>query len=428
MQQNCLPTGYEKGVFYFPLHDKTAKDIADCTVDPLSGVFRCSGGVDFFSRKGIVQLIEVRVNDENAENFKDKMELNIGDQLRVTVKVTKTGTDKCLRVRLTPDIIGPAYAGIELDGTSEIGPLLVTDQIRVAGRVGNIIAPNIAYNPIAQSNEQPVTINTLFIDTQTGKPNDRKQGIFSPDDTIVIDGYDVKLESSSVNPTANAYPATTVSVEGNKIKIEKQGAALEITGVTYPPQSAPGAQIQLQQVITVNPPQESTLAQQQKTLIVEIFHLREDRESYDENPDNCNFNDKILEKQYKLTVTEKGDDVSRVGPVIATPRVNPRTQDIGKPIEISARITHKSGVEKAEVTVTGPDGAQILRPADESQAADALMQKIDDVIGYTYTIDTSDPRFSKPGKYAGNIKATSTTGTVSNKAFDFTLREQRTTP
>ncbi len=52
IKPNCFSTGFEKGVFYFPITDRTAYDITDCTVDPISGVFSCGSGTAFFSRKG----------------------------------------------------------------------------------------------------------------------------------------------------------------------------------------------------------------------------------------------------------------------------------------------------------------------------------------------------------------------------------------
>ncbi|MEK6947486.1 MAG: hypothetical protein AABX32_07820, partial [Nanoarchaeota archaeon] len=120
MQQNCFPPGYENGVFYAPLSDKTVRDIADCTVDPLSGVFKCGGGINFNSRKGTLQVNEVRLisggNDLSAEANKDTMQFTAGDSLSVQMRVTKTGKDKCVRVSLLPDMIPQPIEGITVDG------------------------------------------------------------------------------------------------------------------------------------------------------------------------------------------------------------------------------------------------------------------------------------------------------------------------
>ena len=42
----CLPEGHKDGIFYFPITDRTARDILDCVVDE-RGIFKCSRGLEW---------------------------------------------------------------------------------------------------------------------------------------------------------------------------------------------------------------------------------------------------------------------------------------------------------------------------------------------------------------------------------------------
>ncbi|MBW2981351.1 fibronectin type III domain-containing protein [Candidatus Woesearchaeota archaeon] len=46
-KSKCLPTGYDEGIFYFPITDRTARDLLDCTLDLERGQFRCSRGLEW---------------------------------------------------------------------------------------------------------------------------------------------------------------------------------------------------------------------------------------------------------------------------------------------------------------------------------------------------------------------------------------------
>ena len=48
-EKKCFPEGHEDGIFYFPIEDKTVRDLIDCYVDQ-RGLFRCTRGVEWESR------------------------------------------------------------------------------------------------------------------------------------------------------------------------------------------------------------------------------------------------------------------------------------------------------------------------------------------------------------------------------------------
>ena len=398
IKPNCFPQGYDDGVFYFPLIDKTARDVADCTLDYLSGVYSCGGGTAFFSRKGTAQLIEVTINGENANKVK---ELNIGDRLEVGARVTKTGQDKCLRVSISPDPIQPIFTGITLNGTNDIAPIRITDELRVAGRRGDVIAKGISYNLRSQNNKDIVTISFKAFDNAENKVASKK---YSKDDKVIIDGEEIQLGVDQ-----EYGDKTKIRVTDKTITVQKDDAIIEITDVTYTQTQA--GSYELQEIITINPPQQVAQTFQQKIILVELFHLKEERDSYN-SADDCSLNERITESKYTITISQtKGIDASKLGPVIQNPIISPRSPVIiGQNIVISSRITHSEGIEEAKVSITGPDGQSLFTEA-QSMSRDGN--------NFEFIFETSG---REKGRYRGNINALSRTNTKSNKAFEFELR------
>lgn len=400
---SCFPTGYDKGVFYFPLIDKTARDIADCTVDISSGLFICGGGTAFFSRKGTAQLTEVTINGENADKVR---EMGIGDPLRIGARVTKTGNDKCLRVSVSPDSILPVIEGITQNGTTDVAPITVTDSLRVAGRTGEVIARGISYALKSQNNQEIVAISAKFFDRN--KVNEQGYRIYDADDRVIIDGHDVNLKEEGFSFEDDKIK---IRVSGTAIVIEKEGAVLEIKDAAYSPQTKDG-DWGLQEIITVNPPQYVPQASQQKTILVELFHLKGDRDSYN-GPDDCDFNDKITERTHKITISlQKGTDARKLGPAIQNLIVSPRKAVAGQAVNIRAHLTHSSGIDKASLAIVGPGGNTSIEVSSMPRDGD----------DFEYSFDTNG---KNAGKYRGNLKAVSRAGTASDKSFEFEVAGQK---
>ncbi|MBI5061219.1 MAG: hypothetical protein HZB67_02810, partial [Candidatus Aenigmarchaeota archaeon] len=59
VKQNCFPTGFDDGVFYYPLIDKTARDILDCQADLSQGLFLCKDGQIFRAKKGTASFLDL---------------------------------------------------------------------------------------------------------------------------------------------------------------------------------------------------------------------------------------------------------------------------------------------------------------------------------------------------------------------------------
>ncbi len=372
--------------------DSSPKDIVDCTVDYLSGVYSCGGGSAFFSRKGTAELIEVTINGENANKVK---ELSIGDRLEIGARVVKTGNDKCLKVSVSPDSLQPVYTGITINGTSDIAPVLVTDSLSVTGRRGEIIAKGMLYSIISQNNQNPVYISVKFFD------EDRSR-YYGTGDKAIIDKQEIQLGETKEYQIDN----TKIKVSGTTITVEKENVVLDIRDVNYIQTQA--GTYELQEVITVNPNQQTTPTTQQKTILVELLHIKEDRGSFN-NVDDCSLNDKIVERKYTITVgQDKGIDSRKLGPVISISPV--KSTIIGQKVSIVARITHQEGISEATITITAPDGTDVVE--------DQAMGKFGDNFDKIFETDGREK-----GRYKGVIKATSRAETKSEKTFEFELKE-----
>ena len=288
IKSNCFPTGYEKGVFYRPIIDKGTKDIADCTVQPASGLISCAGGVAFFSRKGTLQLIEVMINDENAEKVK---ELRIGEPLNIKAKVTKTGKNKCLKVSMSPDGL-VSYQSIDVEGVSEV-PITITNSLKVEGRKGSITTPDdkINYESLEQNNNDAVTIKVEFVsDDPTFSLND-------PSDKVLVEGLSDTLVSTDEFRRILESKTDT----NGEFVVSKSGAKLKINEVLLNSPTNPGEKYRLAGVITINPKQQTSQTSQQKIITLEILNLKGDKDSFDSAKD-CDLNDKVLERTYRVTV------------------------------------------------------------------------------------------------------------------------------
>jgi len=100
VKDTCFPQGKEGGVFYFPLVDKTARDILACQLNLKSGSWDCSANIGFFNKLGVSNINDIRINGEDPEDR--RVEVLIGDPLDLEVKVRKSAGAplKCLKVKI----------------------------------------------------------------------------------------------------------------------------------------------------------------------------------------------------------------------------------------------------------------------------------------------------------------------------------------
>ena len=95
LKESCFPDGhYEngRGIFYFPLRDKTARDILNCQVDITLGLFKCSGAQNFWDRKGRAYFISEKINDQVVG--REQIVVKAGDPITLQPTIYKTPDDK----------------------------------------------------------------------------------------------------------------------------------------------------------------------------------------------------------------------------------------------------------------------------------------------------------------------------------------------
>ncbi|MBI2134535.1 hypothetical protein HYU09_00960 [Candidatus Woesearchaeota archaeon] len=139
LRSTCFPPGHEDGVFYFPLSDKTARDIAACKLEPISGVFQCTGALDFWSKKGLANIVDVTINGEKPKD--NSFTVFRGDPLILTPTIFKTpgSPSKCLVMQLEKQGVGINYPKVEtinVDGTYQYSPITLDENVQPVQNLG----------------------------------------------------------------------------------------------------------------------------------------------------------------------------------------------------------------------------------------------------------------------------------------------------
>jgi hypothetical protein len=100
----CFPSGHADGVFYFPITDITAREVAGCLADASTGIFSCREGASFFDEQGAAWFQEISVGDEvltGSNIFTPKgATLYSGNTISATVNYEKNDQKQCLVARL----------------------------------------------------------------------------------------------------------------------------------------------------------------------------------------------------------------------------------------------------------------------------------------------------------------------------------------
>ena len=213
LRATCFPPGHEDGVFYFPLTDKTARDIAACKLEPVSGVFQCTGALDFWSKKGLANIVDVSINGEKAKD--NSFTIFRGEPLILTPTVFKTPSSpsKCLVMQLEKQGVGltSQVETINVDGTYQYSPIMLEQNVQPVQNLG--VLPPAQFNgcdPVDKvsrvcqdiiSRQRP-TIGVL----QRGNTQDID---------LVITFIDEKPEDGRIDISENSQDKMEVSVLGS---------------------------------------------------------------------------------------------------------------------------------------------------------------------------------------------------------------------
>ncbi len=102
--ENCFPEGHEDGVFYFPITDYTAREIAGCSI-MADGTFSCSGGMNLFYEEGSAYFEEIEIEPSYSitqYDFGDVEGVTLyeSEPIVSTIKYFKDEKKQCLVARL----------------------------------------------------------------------------------------------------------------------------------------------------------------------------------------------------------------------------------------------------------------------------------------------------------------------------------------
>ncbi|MBI2101695.1 hypothetical protein HYT53_03705 [Candidatus Woesearchaeota archaeon] len=402
IKPNCYPQGYDDGVFYFPLIDRTARDILDCRLDELSGSFICGDGATFANRKGIAYFTDVRIDGVDI-NKREELVFSVGSAIGIDATVNKIGQDKCLRATL--DGVEKDIVPIVSNGTHQYRVTIsLPSDLQVEQIVGDKRGLDI--EPVELSNEQIVRVFVKFYDMN----NDGAINFFGDEDSVsVLDPSAIKKisESEYLNRDEGAF---IIQKEGVKLKIKSANLQLAADGRTAlrkeKPQGADKPVGVVGGTLEVRPVRQTTAATPQSTprnLVLALYHLKQNVDSFS-NPEECSFNDPVLypdKPQQKIIPirieTKRPQGVGLQGALIKDAKVEPSqvSKDQIEAVKISTTMKNPSDVKDIIFYYTSPDSIEKTATFNPT-----TVQNV-----FEGTIQTSE--FSIAGEYQGKVTATS---------------------
>lgn len=432
IKSRCFPSGYDGGVFYYPITDRTAHDIAACRIDPLSGVYLCESGLDFFSRKGFAYFNAVRINGQPAETVR---ELASGQPLNLEADIFKAGGNKCFVARITSPIGRPAVAQpVTIEGTS-------TTTLQLADRLNVQAIPQLQQVPansgIIALLEASDTLATL---TFSATFNDvDKNGQLSSQDTMTVTANTGTGSSVTTDLTANEAASPdglvriTVSAGANPqltISLNGGGTRIRVTAVNFN-QVVGQQRTSVSTSFTISPTQTTTPAFNQQTLILSIglYNVREGSESsiaFNPNTD-CNINNPSTNSQgdqqvrtYTVSLVSSLTAGSAFTPTLFAPTIQPSQGPYGSSFSASAKVARKDNLNTVITGVNLLVGDALRIPMQKTQTIDDITDLYGATIGSPYILSPGtntakvEVTYQLPQQTAGGPQAqTITSGTTS---------------
>ncbi len=147
----CLPTGHDDAIFYFPISDNTARDLLDCTVDDLTGSFECTRGMqweqkgeayfDYFDEDDCdsgrtCSLLCKDPHDNDQYRDCEIVVFTKGDRIDVKAKIQTKGK-QCLNVKLDSEGV-EAYSETHDIGRGTYDSGADTNTIEFTRRLGTV--------------------------------------------------------------------------------------------------------------------------------------------------------------------------------------------------------------------------------------------------------------------------------------------------
>ena len=371
IKPNCYPQGYDDGVFYFPLIDRTARDILDCRLDELSGSFICGEGSTFANRKGIAYFETITIGGVDS-NKREELRFGAGESIPIETKIYKIGQDKCVRALLDGVVVD--VQGVTINGSYTYH--LSTPQLSI-GQQQQIqgATQGLEFKDIELNNNQDVPLTATFFDWDNSgfidfnpdtqdkvnigstnidgaKPLPQWPNYNQEERAIVIEdarGVKLKIVAGIILRGIDGKPTRSITIPASKDE-SKQDRLVGIVGGTFivkkPFQTSTG---------------QITQQTQNRKLVVELYHLKQGVDSYS-NVENCAFNDAVLypdkpqRREAAITIEVKGSqELGLKGPQINN-IIKPEQVKKGDSAKIIVRFQNPNEIQNAWIEYTGPDG------------------------------------------------------------------------
>lgn len=238
----CFPSGHEDGIFYFPIVDYSAREVAGCGIDITTGQFSCGQGASFFYEEGNAWFREIQVANSTTINIlKPKgATYYAGDNPRIIAKVRyeKDARKQCLVARLLDKervtVLGaPRPVELkkdEISGEEEIGIYNIDEGDVTGGGYGFTI------NYIEEGRELPAIAKLKYSIIKKAT----KEGVGGPLKFIGIDNNN-KIDISEKSKDQYSYNGRVRMISecyrngACEIEIEDMDAAIAVTQVDPTP-------------------------------------------------------------------------------------------------------------------------------------------------------------------------------------------------
>lgn len=377
IKPNCFPTGFDDGVFYAPLIEKTARDVLDCRIDPLSGsatpccsvdqntgAFTCGSGAAFTSRKGTAEFMDIKINDKNALGG-DELVFPAGEALKVDTTIRSVGQNKCIKLAFDGQTqVQEVFEGIQ-QYTLQTQPVALGARTDIAEPAG------IKVQKIDLQNQKDIFINIGFWDI------DNNLFFFDEDDEMFIGNKNDRKKIMDIKNQQNSRfnDGTEASFANNQIMLKKENAEVAVISVEAQ-RDANGVTIKdllkdssasstkavpfVQGTIRALKPAGESASdsaqpqQQQKTLAVGLYHTKDDPTLF--GISSCDFNDPVMtaasakqERSIKVKIEQKPVSSALQAPIISGPAARAMLPFKKDNILITATITHADGIAQAEL-------------------------------------------------------------------------------
>ena len=414
LSESCFPEGYNhngKGVFYFPIRDKTIVDITACHADLTQGKFVCTPGTEFWTEEGRAHFESVKINGETAEEGKDIVMFRGEDLVAEPIIRKLQGNPVCLIAELKKPSAKSKKWGelVGSDGTHNYAvPIEENVQpLRTAQIKADLSSCDFSekYSEDDQKQYGDKTCKEVFegklllwykvlsasatgehsmaIKFEDNWNKDTKKD--EPDGKITLSEESKDKVSFKSNPLIEIK--SIWDKDSKSLILEEEGIEIEIRSV--------GFDEKVKSVSYNEVKVEGEEGGQKWDLILSLRHTKDSENDCSTYGDVITYLGEKQEKRFKISVEEKA---SSLKPKVSFDDIDTDAVLKGEPLKIEFSITSKNEIDEAKYEVTTPENKKIRRKislkddCDDSEYCNIKLEKEDLEVagGYYITVEAKD--------------------------------------